>query len=182
MILTGIDLETTGIDHSKGERIIEISLAKADSDTWGTPISPTWDIYDRRINPRRHIQPGATKVHHITDDMLVDKPYFEDVADEILAFIEGTDVLIAHNMNFDGPFLASELERIGKDVAGSPKLFCTMENGRWATAIGKFPNLSELCFACGIEYDPEAAHAASYDTDRMMRCLMVGMKQGLYTL
>jgi len=182
MILTGIDLETTGIDHSKGERIIEISMVRADTDKWGTPVSPTWDIYDRRVNPRRTIQPGATAVHHITNDMLEDEAYFEDIADEILKFIEGTDILVAHNMGFDGPFLASELERISKDVAGSPQLFCTMENGRWATAIGKLPNLGELCFACGVSYDPEAAHAASYDTDRMMRCLQVGLANGWYTL
>lgn len=182
MILTGIDLETTGIDHSKGERIIEISLAKADTDNWGTPDAPTWDQYDRRCNPRRAIQPGATKVHHITDDMVADEPYFEDIADEILTFIEGTDVLIAHNMGFDGPFLASELGRISKDIVGTPVLFCTMENGRWATASGKFPNLGELCFACSIPYDPEAAHAASYDTDRMMRCLQVGIANGWYVL
>ena len=176
MILTGIDLETTGIDHSKGERIIEISLVKVRE--WGEP----WETYDKRCNPRRAIQPGATAVHHITNEMVEEEPYFEDIADEILAFIEGTDVLIAHNMNFDGPFLASELDRIGKDVAGSPQLFCTMENGRWATAIGKFPNLGELCFACGVSYNPDEAHAALYDTDRMMHCFEQGLKNGWYTL
>lgn len=182
MIITGIDLETTGIDHKKGERIIEISMVKADTDTWGTPASPTWDNYDRRCNPRRAISPGAMAVHHITDEMVESEPYFEDIADEILKFLEGTEVLVAHNMDFDGPFLASELERTGKDVTIEPKLFCTMQNGRWATAIGKLPRLEELCFACCLDYDKEAAHAASYDTDRMMRCLMRGLEQGLYTL
>ena len=178
MILTGIDLETTGIDHAKGERIIEISMIKVNTDAWDV----AWSLYDRRCNPRRAIQPGAIAVHHITDDMLEGEPYFEDIADEILAFIKGTDVLVAHNMDFDGPFLASELDRISKDVAGSPQLFCTMQSGRWATATGKLPNLGELCFACGVEYDPEAAHAASYDTDRMMNCLKIGIQNGWYTL
>ena len=178
MILTGIDLETTGIDHSKGERIIEISMLKVDSKDW----LGLWKHYDARCNPRRHIQPGATAVHHITDDMLEGEPYFEDIADDILKFIEGTDILVAHNMDFDGPFLASELDRISKDVEGSPKLFCTMQNRRWATASGKLPNLGELCFACGISYDSEEAHAASYDTDRMMQCLKEGLAQGWYVL
>lgn len=178
MILTGIDLETTGIEHAKGERIIEISMIKVNSEAWDV----AWDCYGSRCNPRRTIQAGAIAVHHITDDMLEGEPYFEDIADDILEFLKGTDVLIAHNMNFDGPFLASELERTGKDVAIEPKLFCTMENGRWATAIGKFPNLGELCFACGVPYDPKAAHAASYDTDRMMHCLKIGLAGGWYTL
>ena len=178
MILTGVDLETTGIDHSKGERIIEISMIKVNSDDW----LGKWEHFDSRCNPRRAIQPGATKVHHITDDMVESEPYFEDIADKILAFIEGTDILIAHNMGFDGPFLASELDRISKDIIGTPQLFCTMENGRWATASGKFPNLGELCFACGVSYDSEEAHAASYDTDRMMRCLQVGVTDGWYKL
>lgn len=178
MILTGIDLETTGIDHSKGERIIEISMIKSFD---GDPAKP-WEVFERRCNPRRAIQPGATKVHHITNEMVEDEPYFEDIADDILTFMEGTTVLIAHNMDFDGPFLASELDRISKDIADAPQLFCTMQNGRWATGSGKYPNLGELCFACGVEYDPEAAHAALYDTDRMMHCFHVGMKNGWYTL
>ena len=176
MIIAGIDLETTGIDHSKGERIIEISMVKVNSDNWDDPSS----IYQSRCNPRRDIQPGATKVHHITNDMLCDEPYFEDIADQILKFMEGIDVLVAHNMDFDGPFLASELERVDKDLDGEPKLFCTMKNGRWATAIGKYPNLGELCFACGVSYDSEAAHAALYDTQVMMDCLRVGLEKGWY--
>lgn len=179
MIITGIDLETTGIDHAKGERIIEISMVKVTVD--GEWLEP-WQTYDSRCNPRRVIQPGATKVHHITDEMVEKEPYFEDIADAILTFIAGTDFLVAHNMGFDGPFLASELDRIGKDIAGTPSLFCTMENGRWATASGKFPNLGELCFACGVPYDPDAAHAASYDTDRMMHCMKAGLINGWYTL
>ncbi len=178
MILTGIDLETTGIDHAKGERIIEISMVKVNSEAWDV----AWSLYNSRCNPRRTIQAGATAVHHITNDMLEDEPYFEDIADDILKFIKGTDVLVAHNMGFDGPFLASELDRISKDIPDAPQLFCTMENGRWATAIGKFPKLEELCFACGVSYDPEAAHAASYDTDRMMHCLKIGLACGWYTL
>ncbi len=178
MIFTGVDLETTGIEHAKGERIIEISLIKVDSTNW----DQAWQSYDSRCNPRRAIGAGATAVHHITDEMLESEPYFEDIADDILNFISGTDVLIAHNMGFDGPFLASELDRIGKDVAGSPQLFCTMQNGRWATAIGKLPRLEELCFACGVTYDPDKAHAASYDTSVMMHCLRKGLENGWYTL
>ena len=180
MILTGIDLETTGINHSKGERIIEISMVKVYHGTASSPLP--WELFERRCNPRRTIQPGATAVHHITNDMLEKEPYFEDIADAILKFVEGTDVLIAHNMDFDGPFLASELDRISKDVAGSPQLFCTMQNGRWATASGKLPNLGELCFACGVPYDAAEAHAASYDTDRMMKCLLHGLDNGWYVL
>jgi len=178
MNITGIDLETTGLDHKKGERIIEISLVKANSDNWSEP----WVAYEQRINPRRAIQPGATKVHHITSDMVGESPYFEDVVDDILGHLKGTDVLVAHNMDFDGPFFASELMRIGKDMDDAPVLFCTMQNGRWATGSGKYPNLGELCFACGVPYDADAAHAALYDTDRMMHCFMRGITEGWYTL
>ena len=179
MRLTGIDLETTGIDHSKGERIIEISMVKVIVD--GEWIEP-WETFDRRCNPRRAIQPGATAIHKITNEMIEKEPFFEDIADDILKFMEGTDVLVAHNMGFDGPFLASELDRISKDIERTPQLFCTMENGRWATVIGKLPNLGELCFACGVNYNPEEAHAASYDTDRMMHCLKAGVISGHYVL
>jgi len=178
MKISGIDLETTGIDHSKGERIVEISIITADSEDW----SKQWKTFEWRCNPRKPIQAGATAVHGITDVDVASSPFFEDIVDDVLKACEGTDVLVAHNMEFDGPFFASELERVGKDIEGEFKLFCTMQNARWATGTGKWPNLGELCFACGVDYNPALAHGALYDTDRMMRCLRHGLNKGWYVL
>ena len=67
-----------------------------------------------------------------------------------------------------------------EDLEDAP--FFTMENGRWATGTGKLPSLQELCFTCGINYDPEKAHAARYDVNRMLECLFVGLRKQWYTL
>jgi DNA polymerase-3 subunit epsilon len=53
------------------------------------------------------------RVHGITDDFLADKPLFERIADEVLAFVAGADVVI-HNAAFDIGFLDAEFERLGR--------------------------------------------------------------------
>ena len=42
--------------------------------------------------------------------------------------------------------------------------------------------LSELCFALGVEYDPNAAHAADYDTEVLAQCLFAGIDRGFFKL
>jgi DNA polymerase-3 subunit epsilon len=59
-------------------------------------------------------------------------------------------------------------------------VICTMLNAPWATFNGKNPRLEELCFACGVDYDPALAHAAAFDVDVMMQCYWRGLKFGFY--
>ena len=113
--------------------------------------------------------------------MLIGKPKWKDVADDILARLEKANVLVAHNFAFDGAFIASELIGADKHVPLTPS-YCTMENGRWATFNGKLPKLAELCFALGVDYDPQAAHAADYDTDVTAQCLFKGIDRGFFQL
>lgn len=55
-----------------------------------------------------------------------------------------------------------------------------MVQGRWATPMGKYPSLKELCFACDVPYDPEKAHGAEYDVDMMMQSFLFGYKLGFF--
>lgn len=91
------------------------------------------------------------------------------------------DMLIAHNMAFDLPFISMELARINQPIP-SKGAFCTMENGRWATFNGKSPKLSELCFALDVSYDQAAAHAADYDVEVMMQCFFKCVYRGVFKL
>ena len=97
-----LDTETTGLDAASGDRIVEIGCV---------------EMVDRRhsgrrlhhyVNPQRSSHPDAVRVHGITDDFLADKPLFAAVADELLAFVEGAEVVI-HNAAFDLAFLDAEL-------------------------------------------------------------------------
>lgn len=178
-IATGGDLETTGLLDPE-HRIIEIALCMYDLDTEKQVAK-----FVRRFNPGRPIDPKAIEVHGITFDQVSHLPKLEDDAEAIALIqriISKTDVLVAHNgIDFDLPFLAMEFARIGKHLPHCP-VVDTMKSGRWATPWGKVPNLKELCFACGIEYDVTKAHAASYDVEVMMACFFHALRSGFYTL
>lgn len=176
MKVIGLDTETTGLDQEKGHRIMEIALL-----TYDLATGKLEDTWVQRINPERSVDPGAQAVHGISYDDVSSCPKWEDVAAEIARRIGTADLLIAHNMGFDGPFIAAELMRVGVDVPNVHSL-CTMENGRWACPDGKSPRLGELCFALGVDYDTSKAHGAEYDVDVTMQCFFRGLERGFYQL
>lgn len=176
MLITGLDLETTGIEQADGHRIIEVALLTYDAKT-----RKLVDSYIQRIDPERAISAGAQDVHGISYEELVGCPKWADVAPEVKKRLDAVDVMVAHNMGFDGPFVGAELLRVGIDLPDVHP-FCTMADARWACPDGKYPKLGELCFALGVEYDPSKAHGASYDTEVMMECFWRGLDRGFYTL
>src|SRR3982751_4984548 len=74
------------------------------------------------LNPERDSHEDALKVHGISNEFLRDKPKFAAVADELMEYLRGAEVII-HNAAFDVGFLNKELELVGrpgfKTVAGS---------------------------------------------------------------
>lgn len=174
MIITGLDTETTGLEQAAGHRIIEIALCHFD-----LAARKKVDEFVQRIDPQRPIDPQAQAVHGIAYTDLVGMPTWEDVAARVSHELGRSDLLIAHNMGFDGPFIGAELLRAGQ-LLPNAQSFCTMENGRWACFDGKFPKLQELCFALDVDYDPAQAHAALYDVERMMECYFKAMDRGFY--
>jgi len=175
MRIIGVDTETTGLEQEKGHRIIEIALLTYDES------GALLDTWVQRIDPERSIDPGAQAAHGISYSELVGQPKWEDVAKEVSARIGTADLLVAHNMGFDGPFIAGELHRVGLEVPDVHSL-CTMENARWACPDGKLPRLGELCFALGVDYDPAKAHGAEYDIEVTMACFFRGLERGFYEL
>lgn len=139
----------------------------------------------RRFNPGRPIDPKALEVHGITFESVSHLPLLEDDAvgiDFIQRILSKSDIVIAHNGgDFDVPFITKEFARIGKPLPAI-HLVDTMKQARWATPLGKVPNLGELCAACGITYDPSKAHAAEYDVDVMVKCFFHAFPLGFYTL
>lgn len=172
--ISGLDIETTGLDVHDGHRIIELALLDYDFDT-GQLV----DKLVMRIDPQRPIDPEAEAVHKIAYSDLVGCPRWEDVAEEISNRLNRTGLLIIHNAGFDEPFIRAELARVKAPIVLTSS-FCTMENGRWACFDGKVPRLEELCFALGVDYDPAQAHAAEYDVDKMMSCYFRGMQRGFF--
>lgn len=174
MLIGGLDTETTGLDQSKGDRIIEVALL-----TYDTASRKLVDKFVQRIDPERAISAGAQDVHGISYSELVGQPKWDAVAPELQHRMNALDLAIAHNWGFDGPFITGEFVRIGLAVPNIAS-FCTMENGRWACYDGKLPRLQELCIALGVPYDPALAHAADYDVERTMDCFWRALDRGFY--
>lgn len=172
-LICGLDLETTGLDPDKGHKIIEFgALLYTDKGDFVTKLV-------RRIDPLRSIDADAQMIHGISYSEVDGEPTFPDLAEEIRSFIDQAAVLVIHNAAFDTNFLAHEFVFAGVTPPNKP-VYCTMENGRWATFEGKKPSLQELCFALGVEYDPVKAHAAEYDIERMMICYFEGIRRGFF--
>lgn len=170
-IVAALDTETTGFvapDH----RIIEVyvELVRGDRSIF---------TYEQRIDPLRSIPIEAQRVHGITASDLIGKPKWEAVGPIVHKILTKADRYLIHNAEFDMDFLKQEFKRIGLDLPDRPHT-CTMEEGIWATPDGKKPRLQELCFACGIAYDPTLAHAAAYDVKRMIDCWLQAKKWGYY--
>lgn len=172
-LLAGIDIETTGFlapDH----RIIEVYLG-----LWrGEKL--IWE-FEQRIDPQRGIAADAERVHKISSAMLVGMPTWDKVAPGLLKAMERADGYVWQNGDeFDGPFLDQEFKRVGLPGLPARPAIDTMNSGVWATHDGKKPRLEELCFACGVDYDTAASHAAAYDVKVMMECYLKGLKWGFF--
>lgn len=178
--LIGFDSETTGLDQAKGDRFVELAVVEMIyvPSTHQAGIRKTWV---QRINPERPIHPDAEAVHGISWQDVKDEPTWREVAPTVIEVIGKPDYMVIHNVGFDAPFLAGELIRVGLPVP-NVQTFCTMENARWATPMGKLPKLQELCFSLGVNYDKTEAHAAEYDVRVMLQCLVRGLKGGFFKL
>src|SRR5215471_690450 len=108
-----LDTETTGLEPEDGHRVIEIGAVEL------MDRKLTGRRFHHYVNPQREIDDGALSVHGITQDFLIDKPLFGDIADELHAFVNGAELII-HNAPFDLMFLdyeLSRLPRVGRRIA-----------------------------------------------------------------
>ena len=159
------DIEITGL-NIPSDSIIELSFVKILPG--GEQRIKTWKIkpWDYVKQCQRPIDPQASKVNGVTDDMLVDCPTFFEVADEVASWLVDSDLAGFNSAKFDLPMLAEEFERVklaGKDLnvdLHSPKMvdvqniYHAMEPRNLKAAYR---------FYCGGE-DFENAHTAEADT------------------
>lgn len=102
-----IDIETTGINVST-DRIVEISVLKINpngKEEWMTT----------RVNPEIPIPLKSTAIHGITDKDVADAPTFKEIAKNLTAFLEGTDLAGYNAIKFDIPVIAEEFLRANID-------------------------------------------------------------------
>lgn len=179
MIIVGTDIETTGLKQEAGHRITEIAMDIYHFDG-KKPVAK--GIFHTLVNPERTIPDNIQNLTGITPSMVAKAPTWAEVAPKVSKILNATDVLVAHNIDFDAPFLVAELLRVGQSVNDNIEAFCTMENGRFATPLGKCPKLTELCWALEVDFADDAAHRADYDTMKMMEALWAGVELGEFVL
>ena len=102
-----LDTETTGLSAEGGDRVIELGCVELIN------RKLTGNNLHFYFNPGRDSHEDALKVHGISNEFLRDKPKFADLADEILNYPSGAEIII-HNAAFDVGLLNKESRRGGK--------------------------------------------------------------------
>ncbi|WP_296447613.1 DNA polymerase III subunit epsilon [Rhodoferax sp. UBA5149] len=154
-----LDTETTGLSADNGDRVIEIGCV---------------ELFNRKLtgnnkhfylNPGRDSHEEALKVHGITTEFLKDKPKFEAVADELLEYLQDSEVII-HNAAFDVGFLNKELELIGRPLF---REFVASVTDTLVMAKEMFPgkrnSLNALCDRLGVDNSGRTLHGALLDAE-----------------
>jgi DNA polymerase-3 subunit epsilon len=152
-----LDTETTGLSPESGDRIVEIGCV---------------EMLNRRlsgrnlhfyVNPERPNSEDALKVHGLTDAFLAEKPLFAAIADELLDYVAGAEIII-HNAGFDVAFLDEELRRIGRGRFGdvAERITDSLLLAR-DTYPGKSNSLDALCKRLEVNNANRSLHGALLD-------------------
>lgn len=161
-----LDTETTGLYPQQGHRIIEIAAVEA------VNRRLTGQHFHYYLNPEREIDAAASEVHGITLDFLLDKPLFAQVADELLAFIQDSELII-HNAPFDVGFLNAELGRLGLPDVGR-HVASVLDTLKMAKDMrpGQRNNLDALCRHFGVDNAHRTLHGALLDAELLAEVYM----------
>ncbi len=154
-----LDTETTGLEPSQGHRIIEIGCVEINN------RRITSNHFHQYIQPDRDVDEGALAVHGISNEFLQDKPRFSAIVDDLLAFVEGAEVII-HNAPFDVGFLDSELRLLGgryRDFLNYCSVTDTLALARQLHP-GQKNSLDALCKRYNIDNSHRELHGALLDS------------------
>jgi DNA polymerase III subunit epsilon len=152
-----LDTETTGLSPESGDRIVEIGCIEMVNRRL---TGETRHVY---LNPERKGSEEATRIHGLTDEFLSDKPKFAEVADDLLGFLAGAEVII-HNAAFDVGFLNAELKRLKRQAfhTVAAQVTDTLLMAR-EMFPGKANSLDALCRRLEVDNTHRTLHGALLD-------------------
>ena len=170
-----LDTETTGMAAKEGDRIIEIGCVELGEH------GLTDKNFHEYIDPERQMEAEVIRVHKITNEFLVGKPKFADIADKFIEFVQGARLII-HNAEFDIGFLNEELRKLGKpsmeEICGKDNIIDSMELAKAA-----FPqmhnSLDALCKRLEIDTTRRVkeGHGALLDAELLGQVYLVLKQQ-----
>ena len=115
-----LDTETTGLDPTRGDRMMEVGCVELIDHL---PTGRTFQCY---LNPEREIPSEAFAVHGLSSPTVHrGQAVFAAVVDEFFAFI-GDAPLVIHNASLDIGFINAELDRIKRPAIPRDRLVDTL--------------------------------------------------------
>ena len=152
-----LDTETTGLSPESGDRIVEVGCI---------------EMINRRLtggqrhfylNPERRSHEDAVRIHGLTDEFLAGQPRFAEIADDLLAFLSGAELVI-HNAAFDVGFLDAKLARLGRDRLAT-QVAAVTDSLAMAREMfpGKSNSLDALCKRLEVDNSGRTLHGALLD-------------------
>jgi DNA polymerase-3 subunit epsilon len=169
-----LDTETTGFyaNHPDNpDRMVEIGCVEL------VNRKLTGNNLHFYLNPGRDSDEGALRVHGLTTQFLSDKPRFEEIAQQLVEYVAGAEIII-HNAPFDLSFLDMELGRTGR------KPFKTCVAGVLDTLVmakemfpGKRNSLDALCDRLEVDNSGRTLHGALLDAE-LLADVYINMTRG----
>ena len=155
-----LDTETTGLSTADDHRIIEIGCVEIINRRL------TGETFHQYINPERDIDAGAMEVHGISNESLLDKPKFAEIATDFMRFIDGAELII-HNAPFDLGFLNHELAKIDTETRHISDVATVLDTLKLARDKhpGQKNNLNALCKRYDIDNSNRELHGALLDSE-----------------
>ncbi len=168
-----LDIETTGLSF-RTEKITEIGIMKYKN---GEVI----DEFECFVNPEKPIPEEVVNITHITDDMVKNAETIDKVLPKVLEFV-GDSVLVAHNADFDIPFIKYNCSQYGLDLNNT-----YIDTLRLAKDL--FPDYKKYklgIIADNLGITVEVAHRALDDVDTLVKVFKVMLemlaKKGVKTV
>jgi len=147
-----LDCETTGLD-SVQDRIIEIALVIFDFNT-------NYTTFETLINPEQPIPESSVEIHHITQEMVADKPTIREILPQVLSLI-GKHIIVGHGIGFDIEMLIQSAKRMG--IVSSLNYNSFIDTLRMARYYGESPTNSLEQLRKHFNIELEIAHRAMSD-------------------
>jgi DNA polymerase-3 subunit epsilon len=166
-----LDTETTGLSAEQGDRVVEIGCVELIN------RKLTGNNLHFYLNPGRDSHEEALKVHSLTTEFLRDKPKFESIAEDFLAYVQDAEIII-HNAAFDVGFLNVELKRAGK-LPLKEHVASVVDTLAMAKEMfpGKRNSLDALCSRLEVDNSGRILHGALLDAE-LLADVYINMTRG----
>ena len=154
-----IDLETTGLDRTK-DKIIELGVRQFKFDRRTGDIVEVGQSYNGLQDPQIELPKAIADLTGLTDEML--KGQSIDWS-KVTEFFSSSDVIIAHNAEFERSFLDREIPQSSSKI-----LACSLKLINWSAKGFSTHKLEILNYYHGFYVD---SHRAMNDVDALIYLL-----------